>query len=413
MMNKFSWTKIFVSLVILILFSSCIQSTKLLKEGSWRGVFTLTDHEVPFLFEVTGQTAKTTTVFLVNGTDKFPLKSISYQNDSVFIPIDLYDAVLKAKIGEDQLSGRFVKLASDKSDGGVPFTAIYGKASRFAESSEKPAVSLNGTWDINFGSGERTDKTVGNFDQKGSLLTGSILTTTGDYRYLEGAVHGKKFQLSAFGGSSPYLVMGEFSSDSTFTGEFITPRKATAFTGTRNSKAALPDAYTVTYLKEGYSTIDFTFPNLEGEQVALSDQKYKGKVVVVTILGSWCPNCLDENAFLAGWYKENKGRGIEIIGLGFERKNDFESAKKSLGSLKTRLDIQYEILFAGQSGTANASNALPALNGIASFPTTIFIDKKGNVRKVHSGFNGPATGKFYEEFKVEFNELIDQLLAEN
>jgi peroxiredoxin len=412
-MNKYSWTKIFLSLAIVALISSCQQPTKLLMEGPWRGVFILAENEVPFLFEVTGQSAENTTVFLVNGTDKFPLTSVSYRNDSVFIPIDLYDAVLKAKIGEDELSGRFVKLAIDKSDGGVPFTAKYGKAPRFAESSEKPEAFLNGTWDINLGSGESADKTVGNFDQKGSFLTGSILTTTGDYRFLEGDVQGKKFQLSAFGGSSPYLLMGEFNSDSTFTGEFITPRKATEISGVRNSKAALPDAYTVTYLKEGYSTIDFTFPNLEGEQVALSDPKYNGKVVVVTILGSWCPNCLDENAFLAGWYKENKSRGIEIIGLGFERKNDFESAKKSLTSLKKRLDIQYEILFAGQSGTANASKALPALNGIASFPTTIFIDKKGNVRKVHSGFNGPATGKFYDEFKVEFNALIDQLLAEN
>ncbi len=411
-MNKFSWTKILLILVVAILLAACGSSSKTLKEGSWRGVFTLSDHEIPFLFEVTGQSLETTTVFLVNGTDKFPLKTVSYRNDSVFIPIDLYDAVLKAKIGEDQLSGRFVKLASDKADGGIPFTAGYGNAPRFPESSEKPAISMNGTWDIAIGSGENADKTVGNFEQKGAILNGSILTTTGDYRFLEGAVQGKEFQLSAFGGSTPYLVKGEFTSDSTFKGEFVTPRKATEITGKRNKGAALPDAYTVTYLKEGYTTIDFTFPNLEGEQVALSDSKYKGKVVVVTILGSWCPNCLDENAFLAGWYKENKQRGVEIIGLGFERKNEFESAKKSLTSLKRRLDIQYEILFAGQAGTANASKALPALNGIASFPTTIFIDKKGNVRKVHSGFNGPATGKFYEEFKKEFNELIDQLLAE-
>ena len=139
---------------------------------------------------------------------------------------------------------------------------------------------------------------------------------------------------------------------------------------------------------------------------------YKGKVVIVAILGSWCPNCLDENAFLSEWYKTNSQRGVEIIGLGFERKNDFEYAKKALSNLKTRLGITYDILFAGQSGTANASKALPALNGISAFPTTIFIDKKGKVRKVHTGFTGPATGKFYEEFKVEFNTLIDKLLEE-
>jgi hypothetical protein len=98
--------------------------------------------------------------------------------------------------------------------------------------------------------------------------------------------------------------------------------------------------------------------------------------------------------------------------LGFERVNNFESAKKSLNNLKSRLGITYEILFAGQSGTAAASQALPALKGIYAFPTTIFIDKKGKVRKVHTGFNGPATGKFYLEFKNEFNTYMDELLSE-
>ncbi|MBL7966792.1 MAG: TlpA family protein disulfide reductase [Prolixibacteraceae bacterium] len=163
---------------------------------------------------------------------------------------------------------------------------------------------------------------------------------------------------------------------------------------------------------QGYSTVEFSFPNLDGKQVSLSDTAYKGKVVIVTILGSWCPNCLDENAFLSEWYKANSEWGVEIIGLGFERKNDSELVKKSLTNLKNCLNIDYEILFAGLSGTESASKALPQLNGNASFPTTIFIDKKRNVRKVHSGFNGPATEKFYDELKADFNKLIDQLVSE-
>ena len=271
---------------------------------------------------------------------------------------------------------------------------------------------MTGTWDVNIISDGNTDKAVGNFNQPGGLVTGSILETSGDYRFFEGVVHENKFSLSAFGGSSPYLIKGEFLNDSTFSGEFVTLRNTSKIEGKRNPKAALPDPYSATHLKEGFSSIAFSFPNLEGKQVSLSDPQYNGKVVIVTILGSWCPNCLDENAFLSSWYKKNHHRGVEIIGLGFERKNDFESAKKSLSNLKTRLDIPYEILFAGQSGTSSASKALPALNGISAFPTTIFIDRKGNVRKVHTGFSGPATGKFYDAFKTEFNGLIDSLLSE-
>ena len=411
-MRDLRWTNLVIVFFVLVGLSSFQQETKTLKEGLWRGVFTVPENEIPFVFEVKGANPENTSIFLINGEDRFQLKNITYRNDSVFIPIDLYDAVLKGKFSENSLQGRLIKLSNGKSDAGVPFKAEYGKIPRFAGSSEAPAISLTGTWDIEIGSGETMEKTVGIFDQKKSLLTGSILTTTGDYRFLEGVVHGKKFELSAFGGSTPYLLKGEFANDNNFSGEFITPRKTVKLVGKRNAKATLPDAYTVSYLKQGYSTVSFSFPNLDGKKVSLSDPKYKGKVVVVTILGSWCPNCLDENTFLSGWYKANRKRGIEIIGLGFERKNDFESAKKSLTNLKTRLGIEYEILFAGQSGTESASKALPQLNGIASFPTTIFIDKHGNVRKVHSGFNGPATRKFYEEFKSEFNALIDQLVAE-
>jgi len=411
-MSNLKWINLVVLFFVLLGLTSFQQSPKNLKEGLWRGVFTVPENEIPFVFEVKGTSAEKTSVFLINGEDRFQLNNITYRNDSVFIPIDLYDAVLKAKLTENSLEGRLIKLSAAKPDNGVPFKAEYGKLPRFPDSTEIPSASLAGTWDITIGSGESADKTVGIFDQKKSLLTGSILTTTGDYRFFEGAVHGKKFELSAFGGSTPYLLKGEFADDNTFTGEFVTPRKTTRFEGKRNAKAALPDAYTVSYLKEGYNSVAFSFPNLDGKKVSLSDPVYKGKVVIVTILGSWCPNCLDENKFLSGWYKENKKRGVEIIGLGFERKNDFESAKKSLTALKTRLGIEYEILFAGQSGTESASKALPQLNSISSFPTTIFIDKKGNVRKVHSGFSGPATGKFYEEFKAEFNTMIDQLVAE-
>ena len=402
------WINSIVILFVLGLITSCQPGIKSMNEGLWRGAFILPGNEIPFVFEVKGQRADSTTVFLINGSDRFELKNITYSNDSVSIPIDLYSSVLKGKFTESTFEGQLVKVNTGKPVAGVPFKAVYGGLPRFPKSSEAPSVSLTGTWDIIIDN----EKTVGLFDQKESLLTGSILTTTGDYRFLEGVVDGKKFALSAFGGSTPYLLKGVFTNDSTFTGEFITPRHTSKIEGKRNDKAALPNPYTASYLKEGFSSIKFTFPNLDRKQVSLSDSIYQGKVVIVTILGSWCPNCLDENAFLSGWYKLNHKRGVEIIGLGFERKNDFESAKKSLLNLKKRLDIQYEILFAGQSSIESASKALPALNGILAFPTTIFIDKKGNVRRVHTGFNGPATGKFYEEFKTEFNGLIDSLVAE-
>ena len=400
-------TSLLASLII-----SCQNGTEPLREGLWRGVFILPGNEIPFVFEVKGNNVDSTTVYLVNGEDRFKINKVTYSNDSVSIAIDLYDVVLKGKLTANTFKGDYIKTAANRKITKVPFKAEHGNLTRFPANNEPASFSLGGTWDMKIIASGNAEKTVGNFAQKGASLTGSILEETGDYRFFEGVINGKSFSLSAFGGSTPYLIKGEFLNDSTFTGEFVTLRQTSKIEGKRNPKASLPDPYSASHLREGFSTVEFTFPNLEGKQVSLADPKYQGKVVIVTILGSWCPNCLDENTFLSSWYKTNRQRGIEIIGLGFERKDDFESSRKSLTSLKNRLGIDYEILFAGKSSTESASKALPALNGIAAFPTTLFIDKKGKVRKVHTGFSGPATGKFYEEFKMEFNDLIDNLVAE-
>jgi thiol-disulfide isomerase/thioredoxin len=397
--------------MVTCLFSMCTKKVQTLTEGTWRGVFKLAGTEIPFTFMVKENSPGSMAVILINGTDRFELNHVSVQNDSVTIPVDLYNAVFKAKNEGSSLEGRFIKLGTEKPDTGLIFAAQAGDLFRFSPGGEKPAVSLDGSWDLVFGEGPGAENNVGNFSQNGMNVTGSVLTPSGDFRFLEGIVVGKSFELSAFGGSTPYLLKGEFGNDSTFTGIFITPRSKTSISGRRNPKASLPDSYKVTQMKQGITSLGFSFPNLDGRPVSLQDEKYKGKVVIVTILGSWCPNCLDENAFLSEWYKKNHERGVEIIGLGFERKPDFESGKKSLGVWKVRLGIPYEILFAGKSGVESVSKQLPELEGFAAFPTTIFIDKMGNVRKIHSGFNGPATGKYHEEFKAEFNALMDELLA--
>lgn len=381
------------------------QAQKSPKNGNWRGTFKVANgQESPFNFELQGKTA-----YLLNGSERFELKGIRQTNDSLFIPVDIYDAVIAAKIiSPNTLSGVFKKFNTAKPDKGIEFTAEHGKRYRFFENPGAASVSLHGNWDVIIGEG--TNKIVGVFEQFGSKLTGTFLTTTGDYRYFEGSVQGNDFYLSAFSGSGVSLIKGKVTGDD-LTGEMINVRGSQPIKGTRNDKAALPDAYTLTTIKEG-TEFNFTFPDaFTGKPVSLKDPKFRGKAVIVTILGSWCPNCLDEAAFLAPWYKANRKRGVEIIGLAFERKNDPEFAKTRLEVLKKRFGIEYDILFAGIADKEFASNALPALSAVLSFPTTILIDKEGNVSKIHTGYTGPATGKYYEEFVKEFNRDIDEVLG--
>ncbi|MDR0659781.1 MAG: TlpA family protein disulfide reductase [Prevotellaceae bacterium] len=398
--------KIVCILIALIVLSGCGEVPKNLANGKWRGVFFTPDNiEIPFLFEVSG----TRFVMLINGEERISLPEATYRNDSIFIPIPAYDAILEAKIiSEEEIRGNQIKLYSGSQ---TPFKAIRTSAPRFISNGEYPKMFLTGQWQIIVPENDSA-KQVGIFTQKDSYVTGSILTSTGDYRYLEGAVQGKKFYLSTFGGLTPYLVKGEFTNANSFTAEFITPSGGYKFDGMRNDNAILPDAYSTTSLNQGYSKLNFSLPNLEGKTISINDSKYTDKVVVVSILGSWCPNCLDEAAFLAPWYKENKDRGVEVIGLAFERKDDFEYAQQRLTQFKNKYQIEYEILFAGKVGKEAAQKALPELEKIPSYPTTIFLDKNGVVRKIHSGFNGPATGKYYEEFKEEFNRTINELLQE-
>lgn len=391
-------------ITLILVFGSflSINAQSKLQHGFWRGTFSVFEgNESPFNFEITSKD-----VFLINASERFELKNYQIIGDSIFIPVEIFDAVLKAKIERNSsISGVLRKYNSTTPD--IPFKAVAGKKYRFFEETTQANVSLQGNWDFLIGTSG--NKTVGVFNQSGSKLTGTILSTTGDYRFFEGTVKGNEFYLSAFSGSSPSLIKGSINGDE-LTAEIISFRGKQTVKGTRNAKAALPDAYSLTKLKEG-AEFNFSFPDtFTGKLVSLKDEKYKGKAVIVTILGSWCPNCLDEAMFLSPWYKANKDRGVEIIGLSYERKNNPAFAKTRLEALKTRFDINYDILFCGLADKYNVAETLPALNNFLSFPTTIYIDKNGKVRKIHTGYSGPATGKYYEEFVKEFNEEVNNLL---
>ena len=401
-----------VILLFLMFLSTCSTPSGRLSDGLWRGVFQTQDTEIPFLFEVKAANTENPVITFVNGEERVVLTGVTYRNDSVMIPIKAYDAVLEACVDGVRMSGRLVKLYSNRSDGCIPFTAQKGDAPRFEDTGEKATVLLDGRWEITVAEREMS-KQVGVFTQKANgYLAGTILTPTGDYRYLEGVVQGDRFYLSTFGGLTPCLIRGQFTDADQFTAEFITPGGMSQFGGVRNPDASLPDAYALTALRPGYTTLGFRLPDLDGKEVSLNDSKYRGKVVIVSVLGSWCPNCLDEAAFLAPWYRANRTRGVEVVGLAFERKDDIEYARKQLSVFMEQFDVTYDILFAGKVGNETVEKALPELTGLKSYPTTIFIDQKGQVRKIHTGFNGPATGKFYEEFIDGFNRTVSELIDE-
>jgi thiol-disulfide isomerase/thioredoxin len=381
--------------------------------GKWRGNFRLKDDvDVPFIFEITGNTPENSKVYFINAEEKFDggrLKRLT--DDSLVISLDEFDNELAFKIENNSLSG--VLRKQDKSGTPVPVQAEKGNVSRFAETGIEPNANISGTYDIIFKNNNGKDeKAVGLFKQDGNKLRATFLHTTGDSRYLDGIVSGNNFYLSSFIGSSPGYYKGTINKDGSVTGEVINARSSQFFIGTPNEEAALPDPYNLTYLKDGYTSLDFSFPYVNGRLISLRDEKYKNKVVIITITGSWCPNCIDEAAFLAPWFKKNKKRGVEAIAIHYERKTDTAYVRKALTRFRKRFGIEYDQVFAGLADKQLVAESLPALNTFLSFPTIIFLDKKGKVAKIHTGYTGPATGKYYEEFKKEFNEEIGKLLKQ-
>jgi thiol-disulfide isomerase/thioredoxin len=372
----------------------------------------LPEKELPFNFELQKDTQGHYTIYLLNAQERLALDSITLQGDSIHIPMHIFDAQIIGKVSENKIEGYWIKNYA--SNYRIPFKAEYGLDYRFKTSNKTTPYQAGGKYAIRFADRPDSVISVGIFEQTGSKVTGTILTRTGDYRYLEGIIEGKEMKLSAFDGEHAYLLEGTFQSDSVINGKFYSGKaKSREWKAIKDAKVKLPDPGSLTYLKKGYDKIEFAFPGALGGTVSLNDAKYRGKVVILQLFGTWCPNCMDETKFLSPWYDKNKDRGVEIIGLAYEKKSDIVYARSRVQKMKDRLHVGYDFAIAGTADTESASKSLPMLNQVMSFPTTIFLDRQGRVRRIHTGFSGPGTGSYYEELISEFNLLVDKLLNED
>ncbi len=370
---------------------------------------------LPFGLEMQKKTETSFQVYILNGIERFQTDDATIIGDSLTIPISLFDAELVAKMSDKKLTGVYRKNKGRKSFIQTPFNATLGYDYRFVPIQKIASkVKLQGKWATKFinATSKKVSEVVGIFQQKGNIVTGSFLTTTGDYRFLDGNMVGDSLFLSTFDGSHAVLVRAKIKGNK-MTGIFkddVLGYKM--IEAQKDDKVELADVTKITYLKEGFDKLNFTFPNEKGEKISLSDDAFKGKVIVVQILGSWCPNCMDETTYLAPFYKKNKNKGLEIIGLAYEKNLDSLFFKTKMKLIRQRFGVEYTLLQGGINSSDSATDSLPMLNKVIGFPTTIVIDKRGKIRETHTGFSGPGTGKYYTEFVNDFERLIDKLLGE-
>jgi len=437
---------ILIAITALLIFDSCIvvnEPFNHLPPGPWRAILKLeykpvtsnpegkplpekmnmsfeevSQGELPFNFEVIYDTPDSFHLEIINGEERIVVNDITIgldratAKDTLIINFPVYDSYIYAIYEEDILEGDWI-VNNREGEYRIPFVARHGQGHRFTTLRKEPVIDLSGRWEATFEIDEESPyPAIAEFQQNGNELTGTFMTETGDYRYLEGTVQANKMYLSCFDGSHAFLFEAKIQEDSTLIGSFRSGKHyRTLWTARRNPNATLSSPDDLTYLREGYDGFRFAFPNPEGDTISLEDEQYQGKVRLVQIMGTWCPNCRDETNFLTQYLSENPNSELSVIGLAFERYKERDKSMQAIQTYKERMEIPYEILYAGYYNKKEAAKALPMLNQIVSYPTMIFVDKTGKVRRIHTGFSGPATST-YNEFKADFESFVNQLLNE-
>jgi len=407
-MNRILKTVIFQFSLLLTSCTLFSQST------SWEAEITRNDgNKIRFVFD--WKTAKGKTVWVIhNAAERINVDNITIEGDSLFVQMPVFESQFRVKKTVNKLEGSWIKGGALKTTI-LPFTAIPGQ-SRFI-TKNKASNNISGRWAVKFADSKASELSVAEFKQTSNKLTGTFLNATGDYRYLEGIAAGDSLFLSGFDGGHAFLFTAKIDNNKKISaGKFYSGAVYKEdWTALKDANVKVPLESVAMYIKPGEEKLHFTFKDLNGSPVSITDDRFKNKVVVIQLMGSWCPNCMDETAFLSEYYNNNKQRGIEVIALAYEYSTNWERSIKSLIKFKDRYNVQYTILNTEVTVTDSlrTEKTLPELTPIKFFPSSVILDKKGKVRKLDTGFNGPATGVHHLTYKKEFEETIDGLLKEH
>lgn len=427
-----------LSFIILVLLS-CVEPVdkaySKLPPGIWRGVLILNDNpplidpneevsikkdysgELPFNFEVKYTDEENFYIEIHNADERIAVSDIVYgrdkatAKDTIIINFPDFDTYIKAIYEDDLMEGDW--FVNYRSNYQIPFKAYFGQAHRFTTLKKEPIMDISGKWDVKF-EVDTDDEypAIGEFQQNGNNITGTFMTETGDYRFLEGTIQNNRIFLSTFDAAHAFLFEAKILEDNSMIGSFRSGKHYTStWSAIKNDDAEIGDAFEMTTSQIEDEPFDFTFEDLNGKNVSLSDEQFKDKIKLVKITGTWCPNCKDESLFLMDYLKNNPSDDIEVIEVAFERYKDEEKAIEVLKRYQSKLDLPFTLLYGGYADKSITSEKFPQLSKVLSYPTLIFVDKANIIRSVHTGFAGPATSEFpafEQKFKLLVSELRDQ-----
>jgi peroxiredoxin len=376
--------------------------------GLWDATVKINDRVIPFRMELTADSSGVAGTFF-NGDERFTSTGGKIENGSLTVDWDQYLSRLQATLHGGVLTGSYTQ--GGRRGGTFPFEARPHSAAAPADAG---APSIAGLWElegIRSGKGESTWRFI--VQQSGGEVSAAILRVDGDTGALTGTYRRGKFLLSHFDGARASLMEVALAKGGTLD---ILMDGRTHLTAVRPAEARArnlppPDDFNRhTGVKDSNEPFRFGFPDLAGHLVSNTDARFRGRVVLVEITGSWCPNCHDEAPFLVDLYKKYHEQGLEIVSLSFEEGDQLQNPTR-LRAFVRKYGIEFPVLVCGQPEEAK-DKLTQAVNWDA-WPTTFFVDRQGLVRLVHAGFPSSPSGDLYREAIQEFKTQVERLLAEN
>src|SRR5262245_5277222 len=414
----------FLSLCSLIIFVAVFSACKKKADpvGVWRGTIrNNSGEEVAFTLEVKRE-GDGIVGALVNGDDRTVSTSGSFEGDTLKLRYDFYDAELTAVIVGDELGGGFTrqwrkqKLARKFRAARVTNSDDAARAASSPANSSNHSPDISGEWVMRVGEEPKVSFWRAAFKQQGSRAKGTIIPVSGDWGEMTGSFENNQLTLNRFDGINCRVFKATLTPQGALEGFvdfglFDPKRKVVAerLSGeNKSSVASLPDPANYTRMKNPAEPFRFSFPDQDGKTISSTDERFKNKVVIVTITGSWCPNCYDEGPVLQEFYDRYRDRGLEVVALSFEYTGDAARDTRQLKAFAKRLGVKYPILYAGSY--EDAGKKLSQLDNFGAYPTAIYIGRDGLVKHIHAGFEGKATGERFTRLKAEMEALIEELL---
>jgi len=343
--------------------------------------------------------------FIVNGLEIIPLqKKLVPNTDSLDLVFPNFNSFLRCKIKRRKITGYWKNLQKDNYK--ISFSATYK-----SQKKEIPNAEIQGKWSVVFSPNDKPYAAVGIFEIVDNQVQGTFMTETGDYRYLSGTTQNDSLKLATFNGSHAFFFCAKISAD-TLKGTFFSGlHYQTDWVAVKDENAALRSPYNLTSVDQEQS-LRFTFSDLNGLYYSYPNHLSKEKVAIIMLMGTWCPNCVDEAIFFKKLQSLYGKERLDIIAVCYEVSESEEKRRAAVQKFVLQNQLNFTFLVAGKASKVLAQQHFPMLNHVMSFPTTLYVDKKGVIRKIYTGFYGPATGSYHEEYTKETYSFIHDLINE-